>query len=200
MYTQALLKALELIKKDMNDGKDPRDTWLASGRRIFLKDDLPEPKFCDAEYCIVNESPECLNYELPTFGKWGARTEAPDGDLNPYKGENQNWSIWHAPNDIWYMVNGDDVAYFQNRDDQEICRHLDACGGITAQTVADGMVVFRLPKMTSDLWSYTETRKDGKMGRGACSSTIRILKSVSIPFCLIAMKWMFSPMASAFGC
>ncbi len=177
MYTQALLKALELIEKDMNDGKDPRDTWSASGRRIFLKDDLPEPKFCDAEYCVVNEPPECLNYELPTFGKWGARTEAPDGDLNPYKGENQNWSIWHAPNDLWYMVDGDDVAYFQNRDDQEICRHLDACGGITAQTVADGMVVFRLPKMTVGLvviCGNQEGWEDGARGMFINNTNIEI--------------------------
>jgi hypothetical protein len=86
VYTQALLKVLELIKTVMNEGKDPRDTWSASGQRIFLKDNLPKPKFCDAEYCILNEPPECLNYQLPTFGKWGARTKAPDGDLNPYKG------------------------------------------------------------------------------------------------------------------
>jgi len=41
----------------------------------------------------------------------------------------------------------EDVAYFKERDDQEICRHLDACGGISAQKVDDGMIVFRLPKM-----------------------------------------------------
>ena len=28
-----------------------------------------------------------------------------------------------------------------------MCRHLDACGGISAQKASDGMVVFRLPKM-----------------------------------------------------
>ncbi|KAL3822034.1 hypothetical protein ACHAXA_007827 [Cyclostephanos tholiformis] len=151
VYTRALLKALDLIEEDMNIGKDPRDTWSASRRRVVLKGDLPEPKYCDPEYCVVNEPPECLNFELPTFGKWGARTEAPDGELNPYKGQLQNWSIWHAANDLWFMVAGEDVAFFQNRDDKEICRHLDTCGGITAQTVNDGMVVFRLPKMSLGL-------------------------------------------------
>ena len=147
VYTHALLKALDLIETDFNDGKDPRDTWSASKRKYLLKGDLPEPLYCDPEYCTVDEAPECLNYELPTFGTWGARVEDPKGSLNPYAGENQNWTIWHADNDLWYMVSGDDVAYFQDREDKEICRHLDACGGISAENVDSGMVVFRLPKM-----------------------------------------------------
>jgi hypothetical protein len=148
VYTQALLKALDLIEKDMNDGNDPRKTWSASERRVILKGDLPEPKYCDPEYCVVNDPPECKNYELPTFGKWGARVEAPDGDLNPYKGERQGgWVASNVDNDLWYMVDTKSRQFFQDRDDKEICRHLDACGGIHAQTVDDGMVVFRLPKM-----------------------------------------------------
>ena len=41
----------------------------------------------------------------------------------------------------------EDIQYYKDRDDKEICRHLDACGGISAQKAEDGMVVFRLPKM-----------------------------------------------------
>ena len=151
VYTHALLKALNLIEEDFNNGKDPRDTWSASLRGVILKGDLLEPKYCDPDYCVVNEPPECLNFELPTFGKWGARIEAEDGELNPYKGQQQKWSAWHASNDLWYMVDQDDIAFFQHRDDKEVCRHLDACGGITAQTVDEGMVVFRLPKMSLGL-------------------------------------------------
>lgn len=147
VYTQALLKALDLIEKDMNDGKDPREEWSASERPLLLKKDLPEPKVCDPEYCVVDEVPGCLNYELPTFGFWGPRVEDPDDDLNPYRGENQKWKVWHQPNDIWYMVGKQDMAIFRDRDDKEICRHSDACGGISAQKAEDGMVVFRLPKM-----------------------------------------------------
>ena len=151
MYTRALLKALDLIEKDMNDGKDPRDTWSASERRVVLKDDLPKPKYCNAEYCVVNEPPECLNYELRTFGDAGIVVEAPDGDWNPYKGENQTWTVWHPPSDLWYMVDEIDKGYYEHRDDKEICRHSDACGGITARTIDDGTVVFRLPKMAVGL-------------------------------------------------
>ena len=135
----------------MTNGKDPRDTWSASQRGVILKGDLLEPKYCDPDYCVVNEPPECLNFELPTFGKWGARIEAEDGELNPYKGHQQKWSVWHASNDLWYMVDQDDIAFFQHRDDKEVCRHLDACGGITAQKADQGMVVFRLPKMSLGL-------------------------------------------------
>ncbi|KAL7527827.1 hypothetical protein ACHAXR_002152, partial [Thalassiosira sp. AJA248-18] len=147
VYTQALLKALDLIEKDMNDGKDVREQWSASERPLLMKGDLPEPKFCEKEYCVVDEAPGCLNYELPTFGNWGPRVEDPTDDLNPYIGENQNWSVWHENNDIWKMVGKQDTALFRNRDDKEICRHLDACGGISAQKADEGMVVFRLPKM-----------------------------------------------------
>lgn len=147
VYTQAMLKALDLIEKDMNDGNDPRDKWSASERPLLLKKDLPEPRMCDPEYCVVDEAPGCLNYERPTFGFWGARVEDPDDELNPYRGEAQNWNVWHETSDIWNMIGKQDQAIFKDRDDKEICRHLDACGGISAQKAEDGMVVFRLPKM-----------------------------------------------------
>jgi hypothetical protein len=93
--------------------------------------------------CMANNS--CN--KLPTYGNWGARIEDPKDDLNPHIGEVQNWSLWHANNDIWTLVAKEDISYFRDREDKEICRHLDACGGISAQRVDDGMVVFRLPKM-----------------------------------------------------
>jgi len=147
VYTQALLKALDLIEKDISDGIDPREKWSASERPLLLKKDLPEPKQCDPEYCVVDEVPGCLNYELPTFGNWGPRVEDPDDDLNPYRGETQKWDVWRTNNNLWYMVGKQDTSVFKDREDQEICRHLDACGGISAQKADDGMVVFRLPKM-----------------------------------------------------
>jgi hypothetical protein len=88
-----------------------------------------------------------LNFEFPTFGVWGPRIEDPDDDLNPYLGEVQKWGVWHEDNNLWYMVGKQDTKVFKDRDDKEICRHADACGGISASKVEDGMVVFRLPKM-----------------------------------------------------
>lgn len=42
----------------------------------------------------------------------------------------------------------EDIAYYRYKtDEKEQCRHLDACGGISAKNADDGMVVFRLPKM-----------------------------------------------------
>jgi hypothetical protein len=148
VYTRALLKALDLIKKDVvNDGNDPWDTWLASECPLLMKGNLPEPKFCNPEYCVVDEVPGCLNYELPTFGRWGARVEGPNNDLNPYAGKNQNWTVWHDNHNMWKMVDKSDIAFFKDRDNKKICRHLDACGGISAQTSNNRMVVFCLPKM-----------------------------------------------------
>ena len=135
----------------MNDGKDPRDTWSSSKRVPITKNDLPAPILCDPEYCTVDEPPKCLNFELPTFGVSGARIEDANDESNPYWGINQNWTVWHAPNDLWYMVDQDDVAFFQNREEKDVCRHLDACGGVSAQGVDDGTVVFRLPTMSVGL-------------------------------------------------
>lgn len=168
-YTIALLKALDLIEQDMDNGIDPRDTWSKSTRLPVSKDNLPNPILCDPQYCVVDEPPKCLNFELPTFGSTGASVEhgnfppleeyfdklqspghtaSPSNDnLNPYKDELQNWTMWHTPNDLWYMTTQDDKAYYQDREDRNVCRHNDACGGISAQTVTDGMVVFSLPQM-----------------------------------------------------
>lgn len=147
VYTRAMLKALDLIEKDLREGKDPRQMWSASKRKILMKKSLPEPKYCDPEYCVVDEAPGCLNYEKPTFGQWGARVEDPNDDLNPHRGELQQWEVWNENNDLWYATTREDQAFFQDRDDKEICRHLDACGGISATSSENGMVVFRLPKM-----------------------------------------------------
>ena len=166
VYTHALLKALDLIEKDIvDDGNDPRDKWSATSRPLLMKEDLPEPQFCDPEYCVVDEAPRCLNYELPTFGQWGARVEDPSDDLNPYEGENQSWNVWHEEKDMWKMVAKADIAFFKDREDKEICRHLDACGGISAQKAEDGMVVFRLPKMEVGLVVIC-----GCCGKGECLS------------------------------
>ncbi|KAL9185298.1 hypothetical protein ACHAXT_003075 [Thalassiosira profunda] len=146
VYAQAMLKALALIETTVAEGKDPRDIWPAK-RRIVLKSSLPKPIHCDPKYCVVDEAPTCLNYEKPTFGRWGARVEEPNGDLNPHKGTLQNWTVWNEPIDFWHMVGRQDEAVFQDRDDKEICRHLDNCAGMSATSAANGRVVFRLPKM-----------------------------------------------------
>jgi len=147
VYSKAMLVALDLIEERMTLVQDPREIWSASKRKILLKKSLPEPKFCDPAYCVVDEAPGCLNYEKPTYGFWGAKVEDADDSLNPHRGELQEWKVWHEDIDMWHMVGKQDTAIFQDRDDKEICRHLDQCGGISATSPDDGMVVFRLPKM-----------------------------------------------------
>ena len=51
VYSKAMLMALDLIESDMKAGKDPRDTWSSTKRKILMKKSLPEPKFCDPNYC-----------------------------------------------------------------------------------------------------------------------------------------------------
>jgi hypothetical protein len=148
LYAKAILEALELIEGDLNSDKDPLDTWSAKKRHVLLKTSLPEPKICDPLYCVVDEAPTCINYERPTYGWWGAKVEDPNSNFNPHKGDVQNWEIWldGQEKDLWHMVPKQDQAFFEDRDDKEICRHLDACGGISATSKESGTVVFKLPK------------------------------------------------------
>ncbi|KAL7523870.1 hypothetical protein ACHAWF_000711, partial [Thalassiosira exigua] len=85
VYSKAMLKALVVMEKALVEGKDLRDIWPMK-RNIALKNSLPKPIHCNPQYCVVNKAPTCLNYEKPTFGRWGARVEEPDGGLNPYNG------------------------------------------------------------------------------------------------------------------
>jgi hypothetical protein len=71
----------------------------------------------------------------------------PHDASNPHKDEVQEWALQHTANDLWYMVGKGDVEYFRNREDKEVCRHLDKCGSIHAKEAKAGTVVFRLPKM-----------------------------------------------------
>ena len=146
IYSQALIQALDLIENDLKNGIDPSEKWSASKRKTHIKSSLPAPKFCDPLYCVVDEAPKCINFEKPTYGWWGARVEDPDDSLNPHKGEVQNWEIWHKDEPLWRGVDKQDQIYFEDRDDKEICHHLDACGGISATSKDSGSVVFRLPK------------------------------------------------------
>jgi hypothetical protein len=147
IYSKAILVALDIIEEIIAEGHDPSLIWDASKRKIVSKRSLPDPMHCDPEYCVVDEAPGCINYELPTYGVRGPRVEDPNDDLNPFKGELQNWEVWYEPRDFWHLVAKEDVVYFQDREDKEICKHLDNCAGISATSAENGMIVFRLPKM-----------------------------------------------------
>jgi len=146
-YTKALLQALDWIEEDFKRGTDPRETWSASKRPLLKKGDLPVPHNCQ-EYCLVDHAPACLNFELPTFGNSGGiQVMDPEDASNPHKGEPQKWFLQQNKNDLWYMVDKGDIEFFRNREDKEVCRHLDKCGAIHAKAADAGTVVFRLPKM-----------------------------------------------------
>lgn len=92
---------------------------------------------------VVDEAPSCLNYERPVYGYWGAKVEDPDDQLNPHRGALQQWEVWQEDVDFWNGVGKQDTVIFQEREDKEICKHLDGCGGISATSSENGMVVFR---------------------------------------------------------
>jgi len=148
LYAKSMLEALDRIEGEINNGKDPLDTWSAKKRKTMLKTSLPKPKVCDPLYCTVDEAPGCINYERPTYGWWGAKVEDPNDNFNPHKGEVQNWELWldGQEMDLWHGVPKQDQAFFEDRDDKEVCRHLDGCGAISATSKDSGSVVFRLPK------------------------------------------------------
>ena len=92
---------------------------------------------------VVDEAPSCLNYERPVYGYWGAKVEDPDDQLDPHRGALQQWEVWQEDVEFWNGVGKQDTVIFQEREDKEICKHLDGCGGISATSSENGMVVFR---------------------------------------------------------
>lgn len=147
VYTRAMLKALELIENDIKEGRDPRMTWSASNRPPLTMEDLPEPMYCDPEYCDVDAPPGCIDFEQPTYGVSGVGFADPNERSNPYRSETQNWSVWVAEGDIWDGVGKQDEAVFRSRGDKGICAHPNRCGGIASTDKAGDTVVFRLPNM-----------------------------------------------------
>jgi hypothetical protein len=151
VYISGLLLVLDIIEDDMDSGVNVFERWFDSeGKRNLLQ--LPPPKtmpiplFCDPVYCSTPHPPSCLNYELPTFGPAG---------INVHSVED-NWSLWHEPNQWNYMVGKVDIAIFKKKDDPEWyrkCAHLDACGGISTSGGGAGNIIYELPveKMTAGL-------------------------------------------------
>ena len=52
---------------------------------------MKEPLLCDPQHCKVSQGPKCLNFEVPTFGWWGASIAQAQDDLNPFQGQVQAW-------------------------------------------------------------------------------------------------------------
>eukprot|EP00547_Thalassionema_nitzschioides_P003037 CAMPEP_0194206674 /NCGR_PEP_ID=MMETSP0156-20130528/5627_1 /TAXON_ID=33649 /ORGANISM="Thalassionema nitzschioides, Strain L26-B" /LENGTH=609 /DNA_ID=CAMNT_0038933245 /DNA_START=107 /DNA_END=1933 /DNA_ORIENTATION=+ len=145
VYTTAILHALEQIESTMANDKDytTSSAWWQP-RPLIIKSDLPEPKFCDATYCSVNQPPGCLNFELPTFGWRGASIAPPDDSLNPYKGEVQDWEEYVRPQKVKeYMIPRLEMKIL----DPEMCIFPDNCAGVQASSAEQGKIVFKLPKM-----------------------------------------------------
>ena len=147
IYSQAILKALDILEDVITKKLNPAETWDASKRPVVLKSSLPAPLFCDL-YCSVSEPPKCTMFSSPTFGLQGASIEGANGDLNPHKGEPQKWSTWEKGGavDLTAFAPKDDRLYFEKLNETHLCDHKWVCNGISASTVDHGSVVFRLPK------------------------------------------------------
>ena len=148
-YAGYLLKAMEAVEKSWAAGEDPRKKWTIK-REPMLKSELPKPLTpgVDPRYAVVDDPPECLNNELPTYGQHGVSVAAPDDELNPYRGQVQAWKLWHdEPPDL--------IPRFEQKFYEatpEFCRHLDHCGGLQSGDGPDaGWLVLKLPKMSVGL-------------------------------------------------
>ena len=130
VYVTGLLKALDVIEQDMNDGVNILDRWFEphDNRRVLGDSSsrqqhspltlgtLPEPLFCDKIYCSTPHPPSCLNYELPTFGNPGITVKS-QGD----------WAISHNENKWNYEVGKVDIKWIKESNDAEEwkvkCKH-----------------------------------------------------------------------------
>ena len=158
-YSTAMLHALDRIESvvDMKKVmKKPTKALIPSNktaveanwwkdRPIVLGKHLRDPIVCDPEYCQVDQPPQCLNFELPTFGWWGASITPADDDLNPWRGDVQKWESWKEDNGPTKMVNKLEASMYA--DTPEFCEFPDFCAGIQAKSPDQGRIVFKLPKM-----------------------------------------------------
>ncbi len=89
-------------------GNDSRQRWSATLCPKSSKNDLPAPKCCDPEYCIVDEAPKCLSYNLPTYDRLGITVVDPNEGLDSYREETQNkldcLTVWHVYHGILVQV------------------------------------------------------------------------------------------------
>ena len=139
VYVTGLLKALDVIEQDMNDGVNILDRWFEPHhdrrllgesssrqqqqyrphRQLHLPptlETLPEPLFCNNIYCSTPHPPSCLNYELPTFGNPGITVKS-QGD----------WAISHNENKWNYEVGKVDIKWIKESNESEEwkvkCKH-----------------------------------------------------------------------------
>ncbi|CAB9497032.1 expressed unknown protein [Seminavis robusta] len=159
-YTTAMLAALDRIEAVMATKKFaksktkpivPRNHTVAEAawwrdRPIIMGQQMKDPLFCDPRYCKVDQAPKCLNLEIPTYGFWGASIAKPNDDLNPFKGENQDWKEYQeGMGDRWHMVNRLEASLYVDK--PEMCQFPDHCAAVEAKSPENGRMVFKLPKM-----------------------------------------------------
>lgn len=160
VYVTGLLMALDVIEEDMDAGADPLDRWFPEHDSRALRTEsslhrrlhgappplnMPSPLFCDPLYCSTPHPPNCLNYEKPTFGNPGIEVRNQAG-----------WEAYNVANKWNFMVGKVDIAIIKAMHDKEWeqrCAHLDACGGIYASDATQGALTFALPssRMTAGL-------------------------------------------------
>lgn len=143
-YLKSIINALDKIDNEFKNSRDPRN--LFKPREILMKEELPDPLFCDVLYCKVDHSPECLNLELPTFG-WNGASLVKKGDvLNPKNDQTQSWSPWKDRGSN-HLVPKLEQKLYMHANSPIKCDFPDFCAGIKSTGPADGYQVIKLPKM-----------------------------------------------------
>eukprot|EP00471_Norrisiella_sphaerica_P001360 CAMPEP_0184491688 /NCGR_PEP_ID=MMETSP0113_2-20130426/21112_1 /TAXON_ID=91329 /ORGANISM="Norrisiella sphaerica, Strain BC52" /LENGTH=705 /DNA_ID=CAMNT_0026876151 /DNA_START=227 /DNA_END=2344 /DNA_ORIENTATION=- len=141
-YTYALLRAIEMITSHLNSHNGNRatlrDRWRIEPTAL-TKDDLEEPKYCNAEECGSSNPPGCTNWEVPTYGRGQVLILDPNDEMNPFKGKTNGtgWKNWTG-----------DKRHLIPKEERDLpqCVHLDVCSGIFGDADS-GLLTLRLPRM-----------------------------------------------------
>lgn len=140
-YTAALLRALEWIE-DCRDteGRDPRIRWPREVASV--RDRLPPPRACEAEWCDASRLPACVTYGDPVLGETEVDTwlSLESGVVRRGGESVGGWEAWRLPSNPRLVP--------EDERDLPGCTHPSACGGWRVAAGAEpGWLGFRLPDL-----------------------------------------------------
>ena len=144
-YADAMLRALDMISATIGDAsvKSLEDVWPKKPPLLTV-DQLPSPVHC-GDLCTQPDLPSCVKYEDPTHGRPQIIVLPHSEPMNPFKNnfapktDADGWKIWKG-------AFSDHMPRPERTDPK--CKHFDRCGAMRSTSPSDGIITFRLPRMS----------------------------------------------------
>jgi len=133
-FTVAALEAADMLAAKKSFSKEP-DLISTSALGKSSCEDMDNPAF-EAKYCDVDEPPNCINHEIPTFGRPQVVYSNKGDTLNPMHD--------NLVEELEEKKNGPSALIPRDEKKGTECMHLDICRGYRSD-----FMTYRLPRMTT---------------------------------------------------